>query len=129
MRNILKISVEGKKAELVKPAPPTYYWDAGQNPDDFTPSQKAFHNLSWVGNTVYGGIEFTGEVLVKFLGLDQSRYQWAINELERERERVEELRALKEEREAVERELQLNNESKVVDNLEGGNCEGSSNNI
>ena len=34
----------------------------------------------------FSGMEAAGEVLVHLLGLDQSKYQWAINELEREQE-------------------------------------------
>ncbi len=69
-------------------------------------------------------MEFTGDVVIKFLGLDQSKYQWALDEIAREKQRIEELKALKEERRLLELELEMERQEKLADSLEGGKEEG-----
>jgi hypothetical protein len=69
---------------------------------------------AWV---VWDGMEFVGEVCADFLGLNDSQYQWIIDEhRRREADRLRRLRRLK--------ALKAAREAREIDDMEGGAGDG-----
>mmetsp|Transcript_66029 Transcript_66029/g.137573 ORF Transcript_66029/g.137573 Transcript_66029/m.137573 type:complete len:91 (-) Transcript_66029:541-813(-) len=53
----------------------------------------AWGGFRWVGSKIYSGLETAGEYVADFLGLNDSHYQWAIDEYMKRKEEEEELAA------------------------------------
>lgn len=83
------------------------------------------HTLTHDTNHHTTGLEFCGEVLANFFGLNQSKYQWAIDMAERQRE--EELQKALEDQQRLELALQaeLERQRKESAALEGGGSAGA----
>ena len=45
---------------------------------------KVLHNAHWAGSYLLSGVEFAGEVVATFFGLNRSEYQWMLDMQERE---------------------------------------------
>ena len=60
--------------------------DAGtaRPPTDVPLKTKVWHNAHWAGSYVLSGVEFAGEVIATFFGLNRSEYQWMLDMQERE---------------------------------------------
>ncbi|POM80907.1 Expressed Hypothetical protein [Phytophthora palmivora] len=54
--------------------------------------------ICWSGAKTFDGMDFAGEVLANFLGLNQSKYQWIIEAQEREEEEKQQRRLEKRQR-------------------------------
>mmetsp|Transcript_9896 Transcript_9896/g.15665 ORF Transcript_9896/g.15665 Transcript_9896/m.15665 type:complete len:103 (+) Transcript_9896:33-341(+) len=48
--------------------------------------------IQWASSRAWDGIEFVGEALIDMIGLNDSRYQWAIDEHFKQKELEEEAR-------------------------------------
>merc|ERR1719181_88588 len=112
--DILEEAERQEIAEANKP-PPVYYWSAGEEPSDYTATQKVRHNVHWAASKVWGGMRFVGEVVIKTFGLDQPEYQWMLDQVERDKERELENRRIKAERLAMIMEQQLKEEKEEAD--------------
>lgn len=97
----------GAGAEPVEP----YCWEEGGDAEADT-VKRLRHTVHWAGYQVFYGMEFAGEVLAEFFGLNKSKFQDILDQAERdkqaEKERLEheaqraELRRLARELEAEE---------------------------
>lgn len=68
-----------------------YYWEAGV---ERPPLPKLIgHNLHWIAWKTWGTMEYVGEFFSEFLGLYNSRYEWAVELERRETEAAEESEA------------------------------------
>jgi hypothetical protein len=60
-----------------------YYWE--EDGDENAPARtKLWHAVHYVGSQVFNGMEFMGEVFADFFGLNQSKFQWAQDAMERD---------------------------------------------
>lgn len=59
--------------------------------------------MRWAGGKVWVGVEYVGDSIADFIGLNDSRYQWAIDEHFKQKDLREEARRLEAE---ADRELQ-----------------------
>merc|ERR1712037_1088786 len=99
----------------------------GEEPEEYTSTDKVKHNIHWAAWRVWGGLRFMGEVMIKTFGLDQPEYQWMLDQVERDKEKEIENRRIKAERLAMIMEQQLKEETEEkeaeADRLEGGNSD------
>ena len=86
-----------------------YYWEMekGADPDAVGAPRKVAQNVHWVGRQTFHGLEFVGEIAANFLGLTKSRYQWIIDQAERDEEmkKIKELEDKQRMRLAIERQI------------------------
>jgi len=65
-------------------------------------------------------MEFAGEVLAEFFGLNQSKYQWVIDQMEREREEKAQAELEEQQRRELRRLAELKAEGASVHAMEAG---------
>mmetsp|Transcript_2722 Transcript_2722/g.7471 ORF Transcript_2722/g.7471 Transcript_2722/m.7471 type:complete len:188 (+) Transcript_2722:56-619(+) len=128
--------VNGKAVPLVieesddeEPPRDPYYWE-----DDYpTPvgevpvGTRLTHTAHWTGVKVFEGMEFAGEMLAEFFGLNKSKFQWVIDQVEREKEEARQ-RELEDAQRAELKRLEAEEEAAAADASleEGGAVEGES---
>lgn len=66
-----------------------YYWEDGYTGEEPGVPTQVWHTTHWLGYKGFLAAEFMGEVVADFFGLNQSKYQWVLDQLERDREREE----------------------------------------
>ncbi|EEY65874.1 uncharacterized protein PITG_03403 [Phytophthora infestans T30-4] len=76
--------------------------------------------IRWSGAKTFDGMDFAGEVLANFLGLNQSKYQWIIAAQEREEEEKQQRRLEKRQRRQLRLEQLLEAEQRKLQELELG---------
>lgn len=65
------------------------FWEkeyTGPSPEELGWKGRLWHRTRGVVNKSLSGAEFVGEVMVNMLGLNESKYQWVIDSMEREEE-------------------------------------------
>ena len=83
MSNFFDILEQAERDEIeeANQPPPKYYWSEGEEPNEFSSTQKMTHNVHWAAFQLWGGLRFVGEVAIKTLGLDQPEYQWMLDQV------------------------------------------------
>ncbi|KAL3673515.1 hypothetical protein V7S43_001223 [Phytophthora oleae] len=76
--------------------------------------------IYWSGTKAFDGMDFAGEVLANFLGLNESKYQWIIDAQEREEEEKQQRRLVKRQRRQLRLEQLLEDEQRKLQELEIG---------
>uniref|UniRef100_A0A7S3PRD9 Uncharacterized protein n=1 Tax=Aplanochytrium stocchinoi TaxID=215587 RepID=A0A7S3PRD9_9STRA len=101
-----------------------YYWSTDENGTlqkiDASAKDKVVDNIKYYSFKASRGVNFAGEVLINFFGLDQSKYQWMIDQIEREQHEEEEARLHFEQREELKRKKNMEKEKEEIEALEGG---------
>ena len=60
--------------------------EKGAEPDNVSGPRMVAQNAHWAGRKTFEGMEFVGEIAANFMGLTKSRYQWVIDQAERDEE-------------------------------------------
>eukprot|EP00644_Phytophthora_capsici_P002213 jgi/Phyca11/8313/fgenesh1_pm.PHYCAscaffold_27_\ len=76
--------------------------------------------LFWSGTMAFDGMDFAGEVLANFLGLNESKYQWIIDAQVREEEEKQQRQLVKRQRRQLRLEQLLEEEQRKLQELEIG---------
>ncbi|CEG48045.1 FAM177 family [Plasmopara halstedii] len=76
--------------------------------------------ICWSGNKTFDILDFAGEVVANFLGLNQSKYQWIIDAQEREEQKKQQRRLEMRQRRQLCLEQLLKTEQRKLEELEIG---------
>ncbi|OWZ24673.1 hypothetical protein PHMEG_000195 [Phytophthora megakarya] len=83
-------------------------------------SRIAWKWICWSGAKTFDGLDFAGEVLANFLGLNQSKYQWIADAQQREKDEKLQRRLEKRQRRQLRLEQLLEAEQRKLQELEIG---------
>ena len=68
----------------VLPIPRAYFWQTGKNPEEISLRTRAWHRtVSTLGGLLWYA-EYAGEVIASVFGLNQSRYQYVMDSMDKE---------------------------------------------
>eukprot|EP01029_Cantina_marsupialis_P028894 TRINITY_DN778144_c0_g1_i1.p1 TRINITY_DN778144_c0_g1~~TRINITY_DN778144_c0_g1_i1.p1 ORF type:complete len:133 (-),score=53.99 TRINITY_DN778144_c0_g1_i1:190-588(-) len=94
-----------------------YYWEIEQQ-EEPSAAVKGWHHVHWFGMKVFNGLEFCGEVVAEFLGLNDSKFQYVIDQMEREKERNLEFELEMKQRDKLIKEAALKKQNEKLKKME-----------